>query len=88
MRTRNWLPCAAALTGTTAKSAKLVVCIRVRPSDYDHGAEELKRSFSTFAFTAPSILISSGQGSLKPSPSSYVGCVESSLVPLAISQLN
>ncbi len=47
-------------------------------------AHELK-SFSNFAFTAASILISGGQGRLKPSPGNFFVASLPSLLPLAIS---
>ena len=43
------------------------------------------KSFSTFAFTAASILMSGGQGRLKPSPGRFFVASMPSLLPLAIS---
>jgi len=48
------------------------------------GCYKLK-SFSTFAFTLSSILMSGGQGRLKPSPGSFLVASMPSLLPLAIS---
>ena len=48
------------------------------------GCYGLKR-FSTFVFTAASILISDGQGRLKPSPGTFSVASMPSLLPLAIS---
>jgi hypothetical protein len=44
------------------------------------------KSFSTFAFTAASILMSGGQGRLKPSPGSYLVASMPSLLLMAISR--
>jgi len=43
------------------------------------------KSLSTFAFTAASILISGGQGRLKPSPGSFFVASMPSLLPMVIS---
>ena len=45
----------------------------------------LLRICSTFAFTAASILMSGGQGRLKPSPGNFLVASMPSLLPLAIS---
>ena len=44
-----------------------------------------RKSFSTFAFTLSSILISGGQGRLKPSPGNFFVASTPSLLPMAIS---
>jgi hypothetical protein len=44
-----------------------------------------RKSFSTFAFTLSSILISGGQGRLKPSPGNFFVASKQSLLPMAIS---
>jgi hypothetical protein len=42
-------------------------------------------SLSTFAFTAPSVVMSGGQGRLKPSPGSFFVASMPSLLPMAVS---
>ncbi|MBI3851759.1 MAG: hypothetical protein HY298_16005 [Verrucomicrobia bacterium] len=46
---------------------------------------QFRDEFFIFAFTAASILISGGQGRLKPSPGSFFVASMPSLLPLAIS---
>src|SRR4026209_1429286 len=50
-----------------------------------HGGGYGLKSFSTFAVTAASILMSGGQGRLKPSPGIFFVASMPSLLPLAIS---
>src|SRR5580765_5190073 len=50
-----------------------------------HDCGHLPKSFSTFAFTLSSILMSGGQGRLKPSPGNFFVASMPSLLPLAIS---
>src|SRR5687767_8998495 len=49
----------------------------------NHGLIEFPKSFSIFAFTAASILMSGGHGRLKPSPGIFFVASMPSLLPLA-----
>ena len=67
---------------SAARRASVEFLFQHEPSHV--GCYELKSS-STFAFTAASILMSGGQGRLKPSPGSFFVASMPSLLPLAIS---